>query len=132
MSTTADTGSLRELFTRLTSEVSDLFQKEVQLVRAETSERISQAVASIVALMAGGLLGLAALILLLETAAQALAEYTALSLVLSGLIVGVVVAIIALILITRAVSRLKASSLLPDKSARALGRDAQMIKEHAR
>lgn len=130
MSAATEGASLRELFTRLTSEVTDLFQKEVQLVRAETSERIGQMVSALVALMAGGFIGLAALIILLETLTQALADYTQMSLPLSGLIVGVVVAIIALILVWRAMSELKASNLMPDKSARAIRRDAQMVKEH--
>jgi tetrahydromethanopterin S-methyltransferase subunit G len=132
MSAVAEAGSFRELFSRLTSDVTDLVQKEVQLIRAETSERIGQVTAAFVALLAGSLLGLAALILLLEAAAQALADHTRLSLLASGVIVGVVVGIIAILLIWRAMSRLKAGNLLPTKSARAIRRDAQMIKEHVR
>jgi tetrahydromethanopterin S-methyltransferase subunit G len=132
MSAVAEAGSFRELYSRLTSDVTDLVQKEVQLIRAETSERIGQVTAAFVALLAGSLLGLAALILLLEAAAQALADHTRLSLLASGVIVGVVVGIIAILLIWRAMSRLKAGNLLPTKSARAIRRDAQMIKEHVR
>ena len=123
-------GSLKELFTRLTSEVTELFRKEVQLIRAESSERVSQAVAAIIMIMAGGFMGLAALILLLEALAMALSAYTNLSLISSGLIVAVVVAAIGGFLAWKGTNDLRAGNLLPKKSIRSLKRDAEMAKEH--
>ncbi|HET6468421.1 MAG TPA: phage holin family protein [Geminicoccaceae bacterium] len=122
--------SLKELFTRLTSEVTELFRKEVQLIRAESSERVSQAVAAIIMIMAGGFMGLAALILLLEALAMALSAYTNLSLISSGLIVAVVVAAIGGFLAWKGTNDLRAGNLLPKKSIRSLKRDAEMAKEH--
>jgi uncharacterized membrane protein YqjE len=126
----AEGGSLRDLFTRLTGEVTELFRKEIQLIRAESAERAGQAVAGLVSIMAGGFLGLAALILLLEALATALANYSRLSLVTSALIVAVAVAVIGGILVWRGTSALKAGNLLPRKSIRSLQRDAEMAKEH--
>ena len=53
-----DTRSMGELFTDLLNEVSTLFRKEVQLARAEVSDKVSQ-LATAVAEIAGGAIMLA-------------------------------------------------------------------------
>jgi drug/metabolite transporter (DMT)-like permease len=110
--------------------VTTLFRKEIELARAETSEKLSQAGVAAGAIAAGGVLALAALIVLLQALVIALSEL-GLAPALSALIVGGVVAIIAFALIYKGVNDLKASNLAPTRTVEALRRDAHMVKEHA-
>jgi Putative Actinobacterial Holin-X, holin superfamily III len=123
--------SLKDLFGDLTTSVSTLFRKEIELVRAETSEKINQAGVAAGSIAAGGILAMAALIVLLQALVIALAEL-GLAPALSALIVGGVVAIIAFGLIYKGTNDLKASSLAPRRTVGALRRDTEMVKEQAR
>ena len=125
-----DDRSLKELFADLTHSVTTLFRKEIELARAETSEKLSQAGVAAGSIAAGGILGLAALIVLLQALVIALTEL-GLAPALSALIVGGVVAIIAFALLYKGMNDLKASSLAPTRTVEALRRDAHMIKEQA-
>jgi drug/metabolite transporter (DMT)-like permease len=125
-----DDRSLKELFGDLTQSVTTLFRKEIELARAETSEKLSQAGVAAGAIAAGGVLALAALIVLLQALVIALSEL-GLAPALSALIVGGVVAIIAFALIYKGMNDLKASNLAPTRTVEALRRDAHMVKEHA-
>lgn len=124
----ADDRSLKELLADLTHSVTTLFRKEIELARAETSEKLSQAGVAAGAIAAGGVLALAALIVLLQALVIALAEL-GLAPALAALIVGGVVAIIAFALIYKGMNDLKASNLAPTRTVEALRRDAHMIKE---
>jgi drug/metabolite transporter (DMT)-like permease len=125
-----DDRSLKELLGDLTQSVTTLFRKEIELARAETSEKLSQAGVAAGAIAAGGVLALAALIVLLQALVIALSEL-GLAPALSALIVGGVVAIIAFALIYKGMNDLKASNLAPTRTVEALRRDAHMVKEHA-
>jgi drug/metabolite transporter (DMT)-like permease len=125
-----DDRSLKELLGDLTHSVTTLFRKEFELARAETSEKISQAGVAAGAIAGGGILALAALIVLLQALVIALTEL-GLAPALSALIVGGVVAIIAFALIYKGMHDLKASNLAPTRTVEALRRDAHMVKEHA-
>ena len=126
-----DDRSLKELFGDLTHSVTTLSRKEFELARAEISEKVSQAGVAAGALAAGGILALAALIVLLQALVLALTEL-GLAPALSALIVGGVVAIIAFALIYKGMNDLKASNLAPTRTVEALRRDAHMVKEHAK
>jgi drug/metabolite transporter (DMT)-like permease len=125
-----DDRSLKELLGDLTQSVTTLFRKEIELARAETSEKISQAGVAAGAIAGGAILALAALIVLLQALVIALTEL-GLAPALSALIVGGVVAIIAFALIYKGMNDLKASNLAPTRTVEALRRDAHMVKEHA-
>jgi drug/metabolite transporter (DMT)-like permease len=125
-----DDRSLKDLFGDLTQSVTTLFRKEIELARAEISEKVSQAGVAAGAVAAGGILALAALMVLLQALVIALAEL-GLAPALSALIVGGVVAIIAFALIYKGMNDLKASNLAPTRTVEALRRDAQMVKEQA-
>lgn len=122
--------SLKELFTDLTNSVSTLFRKEIELARAETSEKISQAGVAAGSIAAGAILALAALIVLLQALVIALTEL-GLAPGWASLIVGGVVAIIAFALIYKGINDLKASNLAPTRTVESLRRDATMVKEQA-
>jgi drug/metabolite transporter (DMT)-like permease len=124
----SDDRSLKELLSDLTNSVTTLFRKEIELARAEMSEKVSQASIAAGSIAAGGVLALTALIVLLQALVIALAEL-GLAPALSALIVGGVVAIIAFALIYKGMNDLKASSLAPTRTVEALRRDAHLVKE---
>jgi drug/metabolite transporter (DMT)-like permease len=129
MQTTSDR-SFKDLFGDLTTSVSTLFRKEIELARAEASEKANQVAVAAGSLAAGGILALAALIVLLQALVIALTEI-GLAPALAALIVGGVVAIIAFALIYKGMNDLKASNLAPTRTVDSLRRDAHMVKEQA-
>jgi drug/metabolite transporter (DMT)-like permease len=126
-----DERSFKELLGDLTSSVSTLFRKEIELARAEASEKVGQAAVAAGSIAAGAILALAALIVLLQALVIALTEL-GLAPGWSALIVGGVVAVIAFALIYKGMNDLKASSLAPTRTVESLRRDAHMVKEQAR
>jgi Putative Actinobacterial Holin-X, holin superfamily III len=125
----SDDRSLKDLFADLTQNVTTLFRKEIELARAEISEKIGQTGTAVGLIAAGAILALAALLLILQALASALAEL-GLAPALSALIVGGIVAIIAFALLYKGMKDLKASSLTPTRTVEALRRDADVVKEH--
>jgi hypothetical protein len=127
----ADDRSLKDLITDLSNSITTLFRQEIQLVRAETSEKVTQVGVALGSIAGGAILAMAALIVLL----QALVIGIAAAGVPAGwasLIVGVIVAVIAYALIHKGTSDLKASNLAPSRTLDSLKRDAQVAKEQAR
>ena len=112
----------------LVSQVTDLYRKEIHLLRAEVSEKVTQATAAVGMIAAGGVLAIVALHLL----AGALVAWLVSMGMHQGwalLIVGVIVAIVALILVNRGKANLKASNLTPERTVRATTRDAELVRE---
>ena len=126
-----DDRSLKDLLADLTESITTLFRQEIQLARAETSEKLSQVGVAIGAIAAGAILALAALIVLLQALVIGITE-AGVPPGWASLIVGVVVAIIAYVLIHKGTNDLKASSLAPNRTMESLKRDAQVVKEQAR
>ena len=125
-----DERSLKELLGDLTQSVSTLFRKEIELVRTETSEKLSGALVAAGSIAAGGILAIAALIMLLQALVVWLTEL-GLAPALAALIVGGGVAIIAFVLMYKGTNALKVSNLAPTRTVDSLRRDAQMIQEQA-
>jgi hypothetical protein len=125
-----DDRSLKGLLSDLSGSISTLFRKEIQLARAETSEKITQSMVAIGAIAGGAILTLAALMVLLQALVIAIAEL-GVPPALASLIVGVVVAAIAYFMIHKGTNDLKASSLAPNRTMDSLRRDAQLAKEQA-
>jgi hypothetical protein len=126
-----DDRSLKDLLADLTESVTTLFRQEIQLARAETSEKITQVGVALGAIAGGAILALAALIVLLQALVIGITE-AGVPPGWAALIVGVVVAVIAYVLIHKGTSDLKASNLTPDRTVSSLKRDAQVVKEQAR
>jgi hypothetical protein len=126
-----DDRSLKDLLADLTESVTTLFRQEIQLARAETSEKITQVGVALGAIAAGAILALAALIVLLQALVIGITE-AGVPPGWAALIVGVVVAVIAYVLIHKGTNDLKASNLAPDRTMSSLKRDAQVVKEQAR
>lgn len=125
-----DDRSLKSLLGDLSGSISTLFRKEIQLARAETSEKITQSMVAMGAIAGGAILALAALIVLLQALVIAISEM-GVPPALAALIVGLVVAAIAYFMIHKGTNDLKASSLTPDRTMDSLRRDAQLVKEQA-
>ena len=127
----ADDRSLKDLLADLSNSITTLFRKEIQLARAETSEKVTQVGVALGSIAGGAILALAALIVLLQalvigiTAAGVPAGW-------ASLIVGAIVAVIAYVLIHKGTSDLKASNLAPSRTVDSFKRDAQVAKEQVR
>jgi drug/metabolite transporter (DMT)-like permease len=121
--------SLRELIADLGNSVTTLFRKEIQLARAETSEKINQAAAAVVAIAVGGILALAALLVLLEALVVVIAD-AGLPPAAAAAVVGAVVAVIAYVLVHKGIRDLRAGRLAPSRTVDALKRDAHVAEEH--
>jgi hypothetical protein len=130
MQHTTDDRSLKELIGDLSGSISTLFRKEIQLARAETSEKLTQSMVAMGAILGGAILALAALLVLLQALVIALSEL-GIPPGWSSLIVGVIVAAIAYFMIHKGTNDLKASSLAPSRTIDSLRSDAQMAKEQA-
>lgn len=120
--------SLGVLVTELSRDITTLFRKEIELARAETSEKITQVMVAVGAIAGGAILALGALIVLLQALVIAITEL-GVPPALSSLIVGAVVAAIAYALIHKGTNDLKAGSLAPNRTIDSLRRDAQVAKE---
>lgn len=119
--------SLGDLFTALTTDMTTLVRKEVELARTETVEKISKATRSVVFMVAGGMLAYAGLIGLIIAAIVALANV--MDLWLAALIVGLVVIIIGAILLQSGRSMLQRLSIVPEKTVESIKESTEWAKE---
>ncbi|MDB5623169.1 MAG: hypothetical protein JWR39_1732 [Devosia sp.] len=136
MSNVNESRPLSELIGGLASDISNLFRKEIQLAKAEASEKFSQTMGGIVFLLAGAVLALGALGVFLSFLVTLIASFfeaqgmdETLATAIGSIIVTVVVGIIAFVLVNRGLSALKASNLKLERTATSLGRDADVVKE---
>lgn len=116
------------LVSDLVDQTTTLFRKEVQLLRAEASEKTSQAFAAI-GLIAGGLvLALTAINVL---AAALVAGLTELGIEggWAALIVGAVLAVIGYALVSSGINNLKASNLTPNRTVSSVQKDIEVARE---
>lgn len=123
--------SVADLFGNVVTELTTLVRKEVQLARAELGEKMGQAAGAAASLAIGGVLLLAALIILLQAAVVLLVRLG----VPPGwaeVVVAAVVGLIGYLLLRGGLNRLKASNLVPNRTAEQLSRDAAVVKEQVR
>jgi K+ transporter len=111
----------------LISHVTELFRKEMMLLRAELNEKGNQVITA-AGMIAGALvLAITALNVLAAALVAALAEF------MDGgwaaLIVGVVLALIAYLMASSGIKNLKTANLAPRRTAESLSKDATMAKE---
>lgn len=113
------------------NQMAELFRKELQLFRAEISEKTNDAVAAVGMIAAGGVVLLVALNALMAAVIAGLA-----ALGIDGgwaaLIAGVAVALIGYGLVNSGLKSLKASNLAPRRTADSLRKDARTAKEATR
>jgi xanthine/uracil permease len=125
---TTDTRSVLDVLRDLTTNLQDLVRRELALARSEAEDKVGQAGNAVMTMIAGGLLGFAALIVLLDALVYGLANH--MPAWLAAVIVGVVVAIIGFALLRKGQSDLKTQRLAPQKTMDSVRRDATLVKEH--
>jgi len=136
MSGANDSRPLAELLGGLATDISTLFRKEVQLAKAEASEKVSETMMAVSSIAIGGVLALGALGVLLSAIVSLLAAFLVAQGVdlttanaISAFLVTIVVGIAAWIIISRGLNAFKASNLNMNRTAASLGRDADIVKE---
>ena len=118
--------SIGELVASTARDLSELFRKEVELAKTELREEASQTARAGAMLVAGGLVGYLALLIVLLAAAWGLAE--AIPLWASLLVVGVVAGIVAGVLISAGRARLSQIQAVPT-TIETLQEDVQWAKQ---
>jgi drug/metabolite transporter (DMT)-like permease len=129
--TTREDRSLSSLVSDLTRETSELMRKEVELGKAEISDKITQVQHSMIALAIGAALILVGLFYVLDAVVYGLAELLPpdLSPWLSALVVGVIVAIVGYVLLKKGQHDLEPENLAPTRTTESLQKDKQMLEE---
>lgn len=131
-----DTRPIGQLVSGLVNDVTGLFRKEVELAKAEASEKISNVVHGAESLVFGVILAVGAIGVLLAAAvsgiatlliAQGLNESQAHALASLGL--GLVIGIIAWVMISRGLSAMRADNLKLDRTASSVKKDTKIVKE---
>lgn len=123
--------SIPELFSELVDHLPRLFRKEVQLAKAEVGEKVQQATGAIVYMAIGGVVLLAALIMLLH-AIVAWLVVLGIDVQWGSLIVTLVVGVLGYVLLQKGMSDIKASNLKPTRTVEQLRTDARATKEQFR
>ena len=118
---------LTQAFTDLLADLADLVQKELQLAKAEVTEKITSRLRASMWMVAAGLLGLIAGLLVVEAAVFAIGSF-GLALYWSCLLVAAVLAAaaIAAFYYGRSVAE---GDLLPKRSVRQISQDIRTAKE---
>lgn len=136
MSNPVENRPLSELLTGLVGDVSGLFRKEINLAKAEASEKVSKAMTGVEMMAAGLVFAIGAIGVLLAAVVSGLsalllsmgfAERNADA--IAAVVVGLVVAVIGWGMISRGLAVLKGSSMNLDRTTHSLQRDIQVLKE---
>ncbi len=117
-----------DVFADIVNQLATLARKEIQLARAEMSEKVGFLITGLGVAIAGALLVIPALAILFLSAVAALMS-TGLTAALSALIVGGVAFIVGLILLGIGAVWLKAARPVPTRTIEQLQRDARLAKE---
>jgi uncharacterized membrane protein len=123
--------SIPELFSDLVDHLPRLFRKEVQLAKAEAAEKVQQATGAIVYMAIGGVVLLAALIMLLH-AIVAWLVVLGIDVQWGSLIVALVVGILGYVFLQKGMNDIKATNLKPTRTVEQLRTDARATKEQFR
>lgn len=133
----ADSGRpLTDLLGGLASDITGLFRKEVELAKAEASEKLDEAMRAGRNLAIGGILAigaigvfLAALVAGLTSLLQSMGMDQPVAYFIAAMVVTVVVGMIAWAMIARGMAEMKANKLNMDRTANSLRRDASAVRE---
>lgn len=128
--------TLVELLGSLAGDITGLFRKEIQLAKAEASEKFEQVMGGVQAIVIGAVLLLGALGVLLAGIVTLLASIMVgfgleptLANAISAGIVTLVIGLIGWSALNRGLSAMKASNINMDRTAHSLAQDAQVVKE---
>ncbi|MGK6309943.1 phage holin family protein [Variovorax sp. DT-64] len=129
---TGDTESVSGLFSELWRHSTTLVQEEVELAKAELSEKTTHVAVSAGAIAIGGAVLFAGFIVLLQAAVNALAPLLPpdISAWLAPAIIGLVVIVIGFVMVSGGIKALDMKKLAPRRTMDSLRRDTDMVKEH--
>jgi hypothetical protein len=121
--------SISELFGQLSQDMTLLFRQELQLARAEMSEKISQLTGNLVSVVAGGFVAYVGALALVAALILGLHDLANISPWVSALIVGGIFAITGYLMLNRGLKELKRVDIAPRRTVETLKDDVQWAKE---
>ena len=121
--------SIVGLIADVISDLANLFQTELRLVRVEMNEKFQRLVGGGILIGAGAIAMLAALIVLLLAIVRWL-EVARVPQEWGLLIVGVAVAIIGVALLAKGINNFKRTSLVPNRTLHQMRADVSAVREH--
>jgi hypothetical protein len=124
--------SIGELFGQLSQDMSLLFRQEIQLARAEMSEKISRLTTNLISVIAGGFVAYVGALAIGAALILALHELASISPWVSALIVGLAFAIAGYLMLQRGLTELKRVDMAPRRTVENLKEDVQVIKDDLR
>ena len=124
--------SLGELFGQLSQDISLLFRQEIQLARAELSEKISGLTTNLVSVLAGGFVAYVGALAIVAALILFLYEVVGISPWISALLVGAVFAIGGYMMLSKGLKELKRVDLAPRRTVENIKEDVQAIKDDVR
>ena len=127
---TREARGLTDLIAQLGGDLAALVRKESELVRAEVSEKLNAAGKAVADIAAGGLLLIAALLVLLQALVLALSKL--MDPIWAALLVGLSVAAVGFLLVRAGMKAISLDGLKPGRTARQLKKDAQLMKGNTR
>ncbi len=117
-----------EVLGGLASDIQHLIRGEISLARAELNQKLERVVLAAIWLVGGALLAFAGLVVVLEGVAAALA--LVLPTWAAALIVGFAVVAIGGLLARTGLGMLSLNTLMPNRTAASLRKDAYVVKDH--
>ncbi|MGH7509513.1 MAG: phage holin family protein [Gemmatimonadales bacterium] len=124
--------SLGELFGQLSEDMSLLFRQEIQLARAELSEKISRVSANLMSVFAGGLVAYVGGLAIVAALILGLHQLAGISPWISALIVGALLTVVGYSMLNRGLGELKRLDLAPRRTVENIKEDVQTIKDDVR
>jgi hypothetical protein len=121
--------SIGELFGQLSQDMTMLVRQEVQLARAEMSEKLSRLTTNLVSVIAGGFVAYVGALALVAALILGLNDLANISPWVSALIVGAVLAIAGYAMLRRGLGELKRVDLAPRRTVENIKDDVQAIKD---
>jgi hypothetical protein len=126
---------MAELLSGLVGDITSLFRKEINLAKAEASEKMSHAIGGAELVLVGTVFAIGAIGVLLAALVHGISAFLVTrgmtepgADALAAVIVGVVVAIIAWVLISRGLSAIRGTNLSLERTTTSIRRDAEVVK----
>ena len=136
--TTTREPSLGQLLKELSSETQNLLQQEIELAKAEMSEKATRVGRNVASLVIGGLVIYAGFLAIIAAASYGLMELlnermsAEIAIWLAPLIVGGFVILIGYVLTHKAIATLKNESLAPRQTIQSIRENTQWFKNQTR
>jgi uncharacterized membrane protein YvlD (DUF360 family) len=131
MQTENEEHSLGDLLAQLVTQMSTLVQREIDLARTETSQKITQAGRGARLIAVGSALAHAGLLAIIAAVVVALVQYLGLPWSVATLAVGAFVFIVGLIVVAGGRRALRIQYLAPQKTLQTLKDDAEWATKRA-